>query len=365
MDAHPGRPSRAERPSPEVVPPEVVRSEAARPRRERDDFLDNAKYFAILLVVIGHIMELLPRGRPAHTLYLFIYMFHMPVFVVITGYFSRNFSFSRGKVRKLITNLAVPYVIFETAYTVFLWAIYGRRHFELSLLDPGYLLWFLIAVFCWRLSTPVWQQIRWPLAVAVVIALLSATTELPQQFDMGRVLGLLPFYVLGLLLRPRHLEPLKRPIARVAGLVVLAGGLGVAYFAVDHMSLGWIYWKRGNAELGVSELTGTVMRLGMFIAAIVLVFAFLAVIPRRRHWYSALGAATLYAFLLHGFFIKLADHHRWFDFDWQGTVPGILAMAGVAAVAATALSTPFTQRLTRWAIEPKMHWAFTGLRRPD
>src|SRR5881628_3848433 len=80
-----------------------------------------AKYLAILLVVIGHSLANLQSVPMAAGLYLFIYMFHMPLFIVITGYFSRNWSFSPGKARKLITNVGVPYVVFEFAYSIYDW----------------------------------------------------------------------------------------------------------------------------------------------------------------------------------------------------------------------------------------------------
>src|SRR3954467_2045419 len=76
-------------------------------RRPRDPFFDNAKFMAIVLVVAGHSIVDLRDVRVAHAAYLFVYTFHMPVFIVITGYFSRTFTFSGGKARKLITNLGV------------------------------------------------------------------------------------------------------------------------------------------------------------------------------------------------------------------------------------------------------------------
>ncbi|MGI8334187.1 acyltransferase family protein [Actinomadura scrupuli] len=332
--------------------------------RRRDPFFDNAKFLAILLVVAGHSIVELRDVRFAHAAYLFVYTFHMPVFIVITGYFSRNFTFSGGKARKLITNLGVPYVVFETAYSTYAWAV-GHSAFQISLLDPYYLTWFLMALFAWRLSTPVWQQIRWPVAVAVVICLLSGMDQLPGELEMNRVFGLVPFYVLGLFLKAEHFEILKRRSARVAGAVVLAAGLAFTYLVADrHMSAEWVYWSNGNPTLGASNVTGTAMRLGLLVAASVLVAAFLAVVPRRRTWFTSLGGATLYAYLLHGFVTKLAAYLGWYDARALHTVPGVLAVAAAGAVLATLLCTPPVRRAMHWALEPDMSWAFTALRRP-
>src|SRR3954467_6635158 len=270
---------------------EVVPAEPARPRPQRDPFFDNAKFFAILLVVAGHAIESLRDVRFAHAAYLFVYTFHMPVFIVITGYFSRRFTFSGGKARKLLTNLAVPYVVFETAYSTYHWAV-GHSKFEISLLDPYYLTWFLLALFAWRLSTPVWQQIRFPVAVAVVISLLSGMSQLPGTLEMNRVFGLVPFYVLGLMLKPEHFEMLKRPVARVFGAITLfLAFVFTLFFADRHMATKWVYWKTGNADMHVNNLVGSGLRLGLLIGAGILVIAFLTLVPARKTWFTSLGGA--------------------------------------------------------------------------
>jgi fucose 4-O-acetylase-like acetyltransferase len=335
----------------------------SRPRKQRDPFFDNAKYFAILLVVAGHSLANLLDVPLAKGLYIFVYMFHMPLFIVITGYFSRNWTFAGGKARKLITNVGVPYVVFEIAYSLYDW-LAGRNELEVSLLSPYYLTWFLCALFMWRLSTPVWQQIRWPLAVAVAFALLSFMSDLGGTFDIHRVIGLLPFYVLGLTLRPHHFAMLKRPSARPVGAAVLAAGLGVTFLVMDRMSRNWIYWKHPNFELGVGNVTGTLMRLAMFVAATALVAGFLCLVPRRRYWFTSLGAATLYAYLLHGFVIRLLDFTGWWEAGWMHTPPGVVLVLGGAALVGTALCTPPVVRCMSWALEPKMTWVFTPLRRP-
>ncbi|GAA2085038.1 acyltransferase family protein [Actinomadura alba] len=341
------------RPAPETAP----RS------RTRDPFFDNAKFLAILLVVSGHAIEGLYDVHLAHAAYLFIYMFHMPVFIVITGYFSRNFTFSGGKARKLITNLGVPYVVFEVAYSTYDWLV-GQNRLQITLLDPYFLTWFLMALFMWRLSTPVWQQIRWPLGVAVAISLMSYMGPLSNQLDMHRVFGLVPFYVLGLLLRPEHFELLKRPAARVLGALVLAGGFAASFVVDRHMATEWVYWRSSHAKLNVDLVTGTLMRFTMLVVATVLVASFLAVVPRRRTWFTALGTTTLYAYLLHGFGTRLMKFASWYDLDWIHTVPGVIALAAGGAVVGTLLCTKPVVRVMQWALEPRMTWAFTPLRHP-
>jgi fucose 4-O-acetylase-like acetyltransferase len=336
-----------------------------RPARQpRDPFFDNAKFMAIVLVVAGHSIVDLRDVRVAHALYLFVYTFHMPVFIVITGYFSRRFTFSGGKARKLITNLGVPYVVFETAYSVYHWAV-GHAKFEVTLLDPYYLTWFLMALFLWRLSTPVWQQIRWPVGAALLISLLSGMTDLPPELEMNRTFGLLPFYVLGLMLTPEHFEMLKRTKARILGAITLVASFAFVLFVADRrMATSWVYWKAGNADMHVNNLVGSGMRLGLLAGATILVAAFLSIVPAKRTWFTGLGSATLYAYLLHGFATKLMDYTGWSETPFLHTYAGVATTLVCGAVLATFLCSPPVRKVMHWALEPDMSWAFVPLRRP-
>lgn len=111
-----------------------------REPKQRDAFFDNAKYLAIALVACGHAWEPLRDGsRTAAALYVFVYAFHMPAFIIISGYFSRSFTAKPAQLKRLVTGIAVPYLVFETAYTFFKrWANDDPTH-PISLLDPWYL----------------------------------------------------------------------------------------------------------------------------------------------------------------------------------------------------------------------------------
>ncbi len=349
----------------QLVP--LVPAQAQTPSpKARDPFFDNAKFLAILLVVVGHtIVGLRSKVPAAEALYLFIYAFHMPLFVVVTGYFSRSFGRAEGKTRKLVATVGAPYVVFEIIYSLWEWHFNHKAHLTISLFDPIYLTWFLLALFLWRLSTPFWQQVRWPLAIAVGVSLLGYTGPLSNHLDMHKVLGLTPFYVLGLCLRPEHFDLVRGTRARIGGTLVLIGGFLVAWWAKDRMNYQWLYWWDSNKELGVGNLTGTAMHLALMGAAFVLLFAFLAIVPRRRAWFTALGASTLYAYLLHGLVIKFIQFHDWDHLAPLQSVWGLLGMVAFALVLGTVLCTGPVIRLTHWIVEPRTDWLFKPEPRPS
>ena len=54
---------------------------------KRDYSLDNVRFFLIFSVVFAHLLEVCTPFRWSWLIYKFIYMFHMPLFVFISGFF--------------------------------------------------------------------------------------------------------------------------------------------------------------------------------------------------------------------------------------------------------------------------------------
>ncbi|MER5948285.1 acyltransferase family protein [Streptomyces sp. NPDC001904] len=347
-------------PSTGTAAPAPAAAAGKKPGKARDAFLDNAKYLAIVLVAMGHSWEPL-RGdsRAASALYMTVYAFHMPAFIVISGYFSRSFDASPGRLKRLITGVAVPYVVFEVAYTFFKRTAGGDPDYPISLLDPWYLTWFLIALFVWRLSTPFWKVVRWPLPLALAIAVLaSVSPDIGDDLDLQRVLQFLPFFVLGLCLKPEHFQLVRRKEARLLAVPVFAAALLFAYWAAPRMNAAWFYRRDSAQELAAPGWSGAVMTLAMFGCSVILAACFFAWVPGRKLWFTALGAGTLYGYLLHGFVAKGSRFWDWYDVDWVHTPWGEIVVTVAAMSLITALCTPPVQRAFRFVMEPKMEWAF-------
>ncbi|MGQ4426057.1 acyltransferase family protein [Streptomyces violaceoruber] len=330
-----------------------------RPSRQRDAFFDNAKYLAIVLVGVGHAWgQILDGNRTVETLYRVLYTFHMPAFIVISGYFSRSFDLSPKRVRRLITGVVVPYVVFEVAYAL------HRRVSEdpgndISLLDPTYLLWFLCALFVWRLTTPLWQTLRWPLPIALgIAALASVTPTVGNDLNMQRVLQFLPCFVLGLLLRPEHFQLVRRRSVRIWSVPVVAAALEIAWWSVPRMETGWFYRNASVQDTSAPWWSGPVLTLALFGCSVVLTACFFAWVPGRRMWFTALGAGTIYGYLLHGFLVKEGDYTGWFQQPFLDRPLGEIGLTVLGATAVTLLCTRPVQRVLRYVVEPRMDWAF-------
>ncbi|HWI31999.1 MAG TPA: acyltransferase family protein, partial [Microbacterium sp.] len=93
----------------------------ARTKR-RVPFWDNARFACIVLVVLGHFSQRLTYDSDiALGLYLLIYAFHMPAFAIISGYFSKGGAPTRVQMARVVTDILVPYVIFESLWALTKW----------------------------------------------------------------------------------------------------------------------------------------------------------------------------------------------------------------------------------------------------
>ena len=94
------------------------------PKTERDLGPDFVKGVAIVLMLYGHVTFLGTTADAQKALVSCIYLFHMPLFLVISGYYF----FPKGPLldvlKKLCRRLVIPYVIFQAIYLILLHQAY-------------------------------------------------------------------------------------------------------------------------------------------------------------------------------------------------------------------------------------------------
>lgn len=338
----------------------------ARPRK-RTPFWDNARFSCIVLVVLGHAVQRLTYDSDiALSLYLLIYAFHMPAFAVISGYFSKSDAPTRTQMARVITDILVPYVVFEGLWTLTKWLVEGQANPNLT--QPSWTLWFLLALAVFRLVLPYLALLRWPLLWTVVISIGAGyLPNIDSTFSLSRTLGLLPFFTLGWWLRERDVVARlrlldRRPwwvIAGAAGLFALAGW--TAWFFVEDwraMNLReWLFYDENYASIGGTQWWAGGVRLALMIAAVLLSTAFFALLPRETHWWTHFGQYTMYVYLLHSFVL--------YPFRESGVLRNAeptwlwlpIVIVGSVLIA-LGLATRPVRRVFRPLIEPRPAWLF-------
>lgn len=346
--------------------PNPVTSTAPKPRR-RVPFWDNARYACIVLVVLGHAVQRLTYDSDiALAAYLALYAFHMPAFAIISGYFSKSGSPTRVQMARVITDILVPYVIFELLWTLTKWLVEGQA--EPNFTKPSWTLWFLLALGIFRLVLPYLALLRWPLAWTVVISLgVGYLPNVDSTFSLSRTLGLLPFFTLGWWLRERDVVNRLRLLdarpwwLRVGAVGVLVAAGFTAWHWVDLWEKidlrHWLFYEDAYADLGGEQWWAGGVRLALMILALVLSAAFFVLVPRGTYWWTPFGQYTMYVYLLHSFALyPFRETGVLRDLDPTWLWLPLVTLLSVAL--ALALATKPVRWLFRPLVEPRPKWLF-------
>lgn len=349
----------------------------AQPGTDRVAYWDNVRFIAIALVVIGHsIQRLTADSDAAMSLYLIIYSFHMPLFAIASGWFSKASPPDAANLRRLITAIVVPYLIFETIWTAVRWIVEGGA--SLNPTTASWTLWFLLALAIFRLVLPYLAQLREPVLWAVVLTAgigVGYWPNVDDTFSLARALGLLPFFVLGWRAREWGLGELwlgghrlsaridgaPRTVLRVAALSLLIAWSIVIVVGIDHwrevdLRL-WLFYTEHYGALDAPEWWAGAIRLGLLVMTTALCAAVLILAPRRATPFTSFGGATLYVYLLHTFALYPIRESGLLGGENSGW-PWLVGMIVFALVLTVVLSTPLVRRLARPLVEPRVEWLF-------
>ncbi|MGI5352745.1 acyltransferase family protein [Streptomyces sp. CA-250714] len=326
-------------------------SAAGRPGG-RDPFLDNARFLLVVLVVLGHNWTPVADAmRGVEAASLLVYSFHLPALALLCGHLSRSFTARPDQIRRLLTHVLVPYLVFEAAYAG-METLFWDRPFTVTPTRPAFVCWFLAALFVWRLTAPLWRAVRWPVVFAAALSVGAGFTDLGNELALPQLLMYWPWFVLGLRLRADQLRPLRHRAARRWALPVMAAAAVGAWWAAPRVSLDWLLMEAGAHELGMRPLLYVGVRLGLFAVGAVLVAAFLALVPAHRTGYTVLGACALYPFLLHGLVVKAVEKAGGYQAVLTG---GLLAVVGTTVLAcglAVLLGLPHVRQVLWPLVEP-------------
>ncbi|MCU1584616.1 MAG: fucose 4-O-acetylase [Microbacteriaceae bacterium] len=336
---------------------------------QRIPLWDNARFLCVALVVIDHaVLPLTANNDHAFVVYLFIHGFHIPAFAMISGYFSKASPSSAWRMKKILTDILLPYVIMQTIWTIVQYLADGSASANLT--APHWTLWFLLALGIFRLILPYLVLLRWPLVWSILFSIgVGYLSNVGATFSLARAIGLLPFFLLGWQFRQWKLVEKWGVIERQAWLVrviavaiFVAWGCSIAFFIPFWRSLSvhWFLYDDSYTSLGQDDWWAGFVRLGFLGLSAVLSAAFFVLVPRSPTWITDFGQATMYIYLLHSFvlypLLKSGILKQTPSPDWLLLA---LVLAGIAI--SIALASPFVRKVFRPLIEPKPKWLFVDI----
>ncbi|TWJ40898.1 hypothetical protein CHCC5027_2722 [Bacillus paralicheniformis] len=319
----------------------------------RDSYFDNAKFLLIFLVVFGHIIRSYIHDNDALLhIYKFIYTFHMPAFILISGYFAKGFN-RPGYVKKIAWKLIVPYLIFQGIYTLFYSFIDDQSLTAANPIEPQWSLWFLLSLFFWNILLFPFTKLpaKWAFAASFAIAVLVGYIDLiSNTLSLSRTFVFFPVFLAGYYLQKDHFKILRGWKGKQAALAVLAATF-VFYFFVD-FDYSWLFGSKPYSEFGDVGIKSGLNRVALLVITFASTFAFMALVPERRYFFTLWGTRTFYVYLLHGFIIK--SFRKTGAEEWLADYQSLTLLIIATAILTFCLSSGFVKTVAQPFIELKM-----------
>lgn len=271
-------------------------------------YFDNAKAILIFLVVVGHILsKFLHNNHVLDSIYVFVYTFHMPAFILISGYFSKKV-YEAGYLTKLVKKLLLPYAILQVSYSLYYLYIFDDS-ISLSFFIPRWALWFLVSLILWNILLYFFGKIKYGLPIAIVISLLIGYDSHVSEFlSISRTFFFFPFFLMGYYLQNSHFEKLKTRTNIIIGTIIgVILFISIYYFIPVEFSE-WLHGKSSYEEIGLSLLPfGWANRLVAYICMAAATYMFLTLIPKRKLFFTAIGTNTMSIYLLHMALVRIFE----------------------------------------------------------
>ncbi|MCH8238932.1 MAG: acyltransferase family protein [Proteobacteria bacterium] len=269
--------------------------------REESNYFYNIRGILILLVVLGHVLEQFYfSSGPARFLYQEIYFFHMPMFIIMAGYFS----YASLRIMPLVQGLIYPYVIMQIIYAASDHFLFGSTFLE-AMLRPNWGMWFLIAVFVWRLIWPFIHRLPYLLPIATLLAVAAGNIDAIEGVA-SRIFVFLPFFVLGCKWSQRGgREQALEWVRRYGPAVFLVGIAAHGVFLWGDYAPAWFYGSLSYASLGETQWWAGGIRLLTLAGAGMGICLCLSLAPARTSWLTRAGKGSMTIYLVHFLVIDL------------------------------------------------------------
>lgn len=280
---------------------------------ERDRAIDSTKFLLICLVIFAHALEVCrDTDWLSEKVYIFIYSFHMPAFIILSGYFFKDND--NSKFWKGVVNLFLTYLFFQIALCgnpltystadgpLVSQLIDGLRFNVTHLYLPAGALWYIVSLAFWRMLLHfIPYSIRdskatLVIGVAFIICIVGGFFPMGRELSFQRTVAFFPYFLLGYYAkRFDGYAMLKR--VKVQYALVIVTVYAIIVFAIGHFPLSMLvqffdYYELGNPIYGVG------MRIVSFLWMLPLTLAILRLFANVTVFYNQ-GRNTLFYYIYH------------------------------------------------------------------
>lgn len=336
-------------------------------KKVRDSYFDNFKAILIIGVFMGHACSGI--GDAWFTTYYkyFCYIFLMPAFTFVSGYFCRK----KPEYGKMAKQLLVPYALLQCAMILFSMLVWDKGSAK-TLVLPAFTTWFLLALYFWRCGWYILKDIRWITTIMFVVALVVGyDTRIGDYLGLSRMFVFFPFFFLGNKFnKEKFMAVVNRWWVKVlAVLALFLIFLGTVYF---HDDINFHFLEASTCYKSIKKvpLEWAWLHRAIYLALAAAITYLLAIIvPKKKCILSRMGRHSMIIYVTHAIFLRTIRYCT----DWNeffATNYGVFVLIAIifiyCFVITSAPVVKFIGYITDgfWKLWDKF-WGFMMLKKPE
>jgi len=292
---------------------------------DRNYYIDNLKFCLIVLVVVGHFAIKLTSFGPVKSLQYFIYLFHMPCFIFVSGYLAKGIN-AGGKLRadKILVTVWL-YFIFKAVNSLIEYAFTGKLDF--NILKDTSAPWYLVTLTIWYISVPLIERIKavYLLPASIFTGLMVGyCNHIHNVLSLSRVFVFFPFFIMGFCLSEDKLNSfLNKRIRFIAIIYLTALFIFFLIYRKEINPVSDIIYATSPYSDSLENLApyGFLIRFIWYILAFITSAAFMLLVPRRPMFFTSLGSRTLQVYMSHIWCRNILVYLGFFEFIKGSSLP--------------------------------------------
>lgn len=275
--------------------------------KPRINKFDNLKGLAIILIVLGH-MTFLTKYDSVSLIKNFVFIFHLPIFFFVAGYFSK---IGPDEPMKAIKRILIPYLLFCIIYKLFLHFIIGKSS-GILFIQPEYMLWFLISLFTMKIFLPVLNKLKYPVIITTILALLIGFAPFNLGYlGISRTFAFLPVFMVGFKYKSyKNIFDKKYPKLKEIvnnnkiSILLLIISLIICVLVAYKFPLKVIELKHAYAfKSTIGVIIEVIKRFIVIAMGIIVTLLLNKVMTNKKSILTQIGKNSMAVYLLHAYFI--------------------------------------------------------------
>lgn len=276
-------------------------------KEERVRKWDNIKFFLIYLVVLGHILDMfITNGNTSSNIQamrFYIYLFHMPLFLFISGIFSKK-NIDNKRYLNIFYFLILFYIV---KIIVFFSNVFQDNKYSFSMFSESGVPWYCFALFAFCMITILLKKVNkiFVFITSIVLGcIVGYDNSVSDYLVLSRIIVFYPFFFAGYCLDgDKVIKFLSNKMVKIISVIVVVGIALIVYININEINwLSPLLSGRNPYKLLKNKYyLGGLLRIVYYMIIFIMGAAIISIIPNSKKikLFANFGTRTLQAYALH------------------------------------------------------------------